>query len=145
MKASVARALQPAPIMPKKTKGTWTEAHQREAWARIFELSAQVIRKRHRVALRATAPLDPAIVASQKLYRDALARFGRPIAARIDREVQRVLRLVDGRLKRRSGARVRWVPGGVLSDLLTLEKARKEARQHGGARVIRVKHLGGSA
>lgn len=82
-------------------KPLWTEAHRREAWARIFELTAAALREHTHEPLRKTIALVPrSLVATEKVFRvRGLDGFGFD-PDRIDREVRRVRALAEGRLVR---------------------------------------------
>jgi hypothetical protein len=85
----------------------WTEAHQREAQRRTYEIAAELVGAGHVAAAWMLVPpsLADGIAQSEEFWRDWLGTVshdGRPLLdpARIDREVRRVRGLAEGRLVR---------------------------------------------
>lgn len=125
----------------------WTEAHAREAAARIFDLAARIATD-HVYETRSSGALDRAYTLvlvsggplSETTFREALAAGGFG-DRRIEREVLRVDRLAAGDLWRMVEYHVR-TPNGNRWKRASLAEARKVARP--GDRVVRVTRIGPS-
>lgn len=104
------RAKPPPPAPPTldapPATAPWDERHRREAWTRIFELTAAALRASTK-PLGKTDALDPDLLVHDEVtFREWGLRFHGFDDARKDREVRRVRDLAEGRKVRLLGYRV---------------------------------------
>ncbi len=121
---------------PPKPPDPWGEKHRREAWARVFELTARSLLM-GTDPLRPSLPLDPAMVATEEDYAITLRKFSARFGVKVNSEVRRVRDLAEGR-KARETVRRSYVsqPGTLDEDFGTPGGASLAASQRRGARAV---------
>jgi hypothetical protein len=109
-------------------KNEWTEAHQREALRRTYEIAAELVGVGRDDDARCLTIRPERAAWSEKGWRVSLFE-GRLNGARIDREVHRVRGLAEGWLVRETSERIetRWADPGQpgRSGHATIEEARR--------------------
>lgn len=119
----------------------WGSKHRREAWSRIFELTASALRM-SAAPLRACEPLNPAMCATEAKYRKALEVFSPRFGVDVEREVCRVRDIAEGRKVREpvdtSDLRRIRLPNGEHFDIGAGLVARV-LKRNPGARAFRLR------
>lgn len=97
--------------MSKAKAIKWTEAHRREARARLYQIAAEMLIAGLAWSHAVDVAMDGSAAVSEPGFRACLRHYGEFDPARIDREVRRVDGLATGRLVRETVWAVRKASG----------------------------------